>query len=375
MKIGILTLPLHTNYGGILQAYALQTILEKRGHIVYILDANKQPNIRPWYIRPIIWLYRAYLRYIRRINTPIFDENSLQKAYSEYLITSQYTQRFINQYLHIRPYKHLSEIQENEFDAIIVGSDQVWRPKYYFGKDIKEAYLSFTKNWNIKRIAYAVSFGTDIWEYNATQTNECKNYIKKFEAVSVREKSGQELCKKYFEIDTTQVLDPTMLLDKQDYIQLIKKDITPKNILLTYLIDDNKEKQDIVAEIAKAKKLTPLCANSKIEDSQAPIKERIQPPVERWIKGFAEAKFIVTDSFHACIFAILFNKPFIAIGNKDRGLSRFQSLLEIFGLEKHLILSIHELNPNNDYQIPQRAYDILQTQRFNSLSFISNHLN
>lgn len=377
MKIGILTLPLHTNYGGLLQAYALQTVLEQQGHEVCILDTNKQPNIRPWYIRPVIWTYHAYQRYIKHQNVTVFAEGGLKRAYQEYLISSQNTRRFINHHLHTREYRQLSEIRHEEFDAIIVGSDQVWRICYFFGQNIKNAYLSFTEGWNIKRISYAASFGTDDWEYSEQQTMQCKNCIQKFDAVSVREKSGLQLCKEHFGIDAIHVLDPTMLLCREDYLQLINhaEETKHNGELLLYLLDETEMKEKIVSKIASSKGFMPFRVNSRIEDPYVKLEDRIQPSVEGWIQGFRDAKFVVTDSFHACVFSILFHKPFIVIGNQNRGLGRFYSLLEMFGLEKHLVMSLNKLNVDSDYEIPHSVYEILNTWRVQSLKFLLSNLN
>ena len=87
----------------------------------------------------------------------------------------------------------------------------------------------------------------------------------------------------------------------------------------------------------KSLSLTPFRVNSKANGLHASIRERIQPPVEAWLRGFYDAEFVVTDSFHACVFSIIFGKPFIVIGNKDRGMARFESLLKMFGLENRMI--------------------------------------
>ena len=72
----------------------------------------------------------------------------------------------------------------------------------------------------------------------------------------------------------------------------------------------------------------------------APLAERVQPPVEQWLRGFYDAEFVVTDSFHACVFSILFHKPFIVVGNARRGMSRFKSLLSIFALGDRLVMDV-----------------------------------
>ena len=118
-----------------------------------------------------------------------------------------------------------TDFNEKKFDAYIVGSDQVWNPGYFtflFDTDINNAYLGFTKNWNVKRIAYAASFGKESWEYSDQQTVICKKNIQCFDAISVREDSAIKLCQKYFNVTASHVLDPTMLLTVQDYTNIIK---------------------------------------------------------------------------------------------------------------------------------------------------------
>lgn len=84
----------------------------------------------------------------------------------------------------------------------------------FFEGDIANVYLKFLGDDSCKRIAYAASFGTDNWEYPAKETAECKNWIQKFDAVSVREETGVKLCSTYYDIKAKHVLDPTMLLSK-----------------------------------------------------------------------------------------------------------------------------------------------------------------
>ena len=339
MRIGILTLPLHTNYGGILQAYALQTVLERMGHEVCLIEKKRKPFRLPLWKAPLVYGKRV-LKNLAGHPYPIFYE---QKVNREEPITRQNTDQFINRYIKRRIVDDFSELKESDFDAIVVGSDQIWRPKYFNG-NIEDAYLKFAEGWNIKRIAYAASFGTDEWEYTAAQTKECARLLKQFDAVSVREASGVDLCRKHFGVEARHVLDPTMLLSAEDYIRLFEAAGTPQSTgrLLCYILDETPEKTAWINQIAKERNLVPFRINSKVEDRTAPIAERIQPPVEQWLRGFHDAEFVVTDSFHACVFSILFHKPFIVMGNKGRGLSRFTSLLGTFGLEDRLISTTTE---------------------------------
>lgn len=339
MKIGILTLPLHTNYGGILQAYALQTVLERMGHEVCLIEKKRKPFRLPLWKAPLVYGKRV-LKNLAGHPYPIFYE---QKVNREEPITRQNTDLFIKRYIKRRIVNDFSELKESDFDAIVVGSDQIWRPKYFNG-NIEDAYLKFAEGWNIKRIAYAASFGTDEWEYTAAQTKECAQLLKQFDAVSVREASGVDLCRKHFGVEARHVLDPTMLLSAEDYIRLFETAGTPKSpgTLLCYILDETPEKATLIERIAKERKLATFRINSKVEDKTAPITERIQPPVEQWLRGFHDAELVVTDSFHACVFSILFHKPFFVVGNKKRGLSRFTSLLGMFGLEDRLISTVTE---------------------------------
>lgn len=336
MRIGILSLPLHTNYGGILQAYALQTVLERMGHKVVVIDT---PNVK--FAPSLFTLAKRLVKRLLGYRVGVFSEWKHNRVYP---IISQHTQPFVDKYIHRRVVNSPEELRANEFDAIIVGSDQVWRPKYY-GK-IENAYLAFAKDWHIKRIAYAASFGTDDWEYTPEQTKTCGELLRMFDAVSVREASGVQLCKEHFGVEALHVLDPTMLLDKEDYIHLIEAAGTPKSkgTLLNYILDDSPEKRALIEWVARENNLVPFRVNSRVEDHAAPLEERIQPPVELWLRGFYDAEFVVTDSFHACVFSILFGKPFVVVGNKERGMARFESLLKMFGLEDRLVSSVEDYN-------------------------------
>ena len=339
MRIGILTLPLHTNYGGILQAYALQTVLERMGHEVHVIEKKRRPLSIPIQKMPFCYGKRIVKNIIGR-KCPIFYE---QKYNREQPIIRQNTDKFIKKYIHIAEYDDFSDIKESGYDAIVVGSDQVWRPKYFGLNQIENAYLKFAEGWNIKRIAYAASFGTDEWEYTPKQTYECGKLLRLFDAVSVREDSGVDLCKRYFGVEAQHVLDPTMLLNREDYIKLFEVADTPKSKgnLLYYILDETEEKKALIKRIADEKGLILFNVKSQSDDINSPVSDRIQPPLEQWLRGFYDAEFVVTDSFHACVFSILFNKPFLAVGNTERGMSRFKSLLGSFKLENCFVTS-HE---------------------------------
>ena len=365
MRIAILTLPLHTNFGGILQCYALQTVLERMGHDVTVLNTN---------FKNVSCKVRAEIFIKRLVKTILRKESRFYGWKTDIEVTHQYTQAFIDKYIHIRNISDLFLLRDGEFDAIVVGSDQIWRPLYY--QPIANAYLNFAKNWtSIKRMAYAASFGVDRWEYTPEETEECASLLKLFNAVSVRESSGIDLCRKNFEREAVQVLDPTLLLTKEDYESFTTLPIAKRQNggLCYYFLDTTSDKLRLAKKIAEKHRLISYEAanNSDTEKYYLHFEKRIQKPIEQWLADLMDASFIVTDSFHGCVFSIIFNKPFIAVENVKRGIARLKSLLSMFGLDNRLI-SISD--SSSIQQMQEIKWDnvnrILNENRESSLSFL-----
>ena len=337
MKIGVLTLPLHTNYGGILQAYALQQVLKRMGHEAVLLD-RKRFSLPPWHLRPLKYGKRIINKYIFGKHISVFAEKHKIK---EQNIKQRFTKEFVCDNIERLIFKSYDKIKAKDYDCLIVGSDQVWRPKYanYLLNGIEHSYLDFAELWKVRRVAYAASFGTNDWEYTDKEAEDCKRLLKKFDYVSVREKDGINLCQKHFGIDAKLLLDPTLLLEKKDYIKLFEKKQTPPSSgnLMVYVLDRNQDTDHFITQYANSQGLVPFYTNTQVDNGQIDINERVQPPLEKWLRGFYDADFIITDSFHACVFSILFNKNFVVLGNATRGLSRFDSLLSMFGLEDRMV--------------------------------------
>lgn len=343
MKIGILTQHLHDNYGGLLQAYALQKFLTSQGHDVLTVDflsknigETVNPKPRLWGVKGIV--INCIRKYILKRNVEfIFPLNETEKA-----SIGRETRRFVAE--NIRITQRLSSLDEfkyldsYKFDAYIVGSDQVWRPRYSPG--LSAFFLDFLgADTKTKRIAYAASFGTDNCdEYSPEELVKYTALCKKFDAIGVREDSAVELCKNNFCAKAEHVLDPTILLEKDDYIDLVNKDGIPESMgnMMVYVLDRSPDKQRMINQVALIRGLKPFTV--------MPVGARgVFPPVTQWLRGFMDAEYVVTDSFHGVAFSIIFNKPFIAIGNKGRGLARFTSVLKKFNLEDRLVLTENEL--------------------------------
>ncbi len=370
MKIGIITLPLHYNYGGILQAYALQKIIHEMGHEVYTINPPLNKARLKWPMAIWILLKRMIRKYILHKPEIVLREHFLNKTLP---IVSKNTSVFIHKYIKLHIIENFKDLKENDYDAYIVGSDQIWRN--YDVLNIERCFLSFTQNWNVKRISYAASFGASNWQYSPSITKHLKVYIRWFNKVSVREIEAQSLCKKYLNIEPELMIDPTLLLPKDDYINLIENQPQSKGNMLCYILDEDTNKDLIISQIAKDKNLRPFRVNSKVENIYAPLSERIQLPVEQWLRGFYDAKFVVTDSFHACVFSIIFGKPFVVFENKLRGNSRFKTLLHLFHLEDRLISNFNDykLIKNKDLPIDE-INNILSDKRQYAINFIKQGL-
>ena len=373
MRIAIITLPLHGNYGGILQNYALQTVLKRMGHTVETVAFPRELK-QPLWRKSLAYGKRFIKKFVFRKNVHIFYEQ-WYNATQPLLLRNVW--KFVDNQIVTRTVSRFTNIHEGDYDAFVVGSDQIWRPIYSY-KPITDAYLSFAKDWkDVRRIAYAISFGTAEWEYTPGQTAQCAALVRLFDGVSVREDSAVKLCKEHLHCEAVHVLDPTLLLSAEDYVALFSDKLSEpsRGQLLTYILDETPEKNHIVQKLAGHYHYQPYRANSRFEDGDAPLEERVQPSVEQWLKDFYDAKFVVTDSFHATVFSILFGKPFIVIANKARGLSRIESLLKMFGLEKHIVYGEAELDVSLDYALNRQQLQArLQTWREESLGFLRNSL-
>lgn len=342
MKIAIMTQPLGHNYGGLLQAFALQSYLKTIGCSVVSID--RRPAKKPLK-RSADFTVSLVKRFLGRIKSLPSDKANTYV----FLHLIEFKNRYISMSQPVTTEKQIrTYFKKNSFDAVIVGSDQVWRPKY--SPSLENYFFDFLDDIgsSAKRISCAASFGVSEWELSEKQTRKCKVLINKFDAISVRELSAVSLCKKHLGETAEWIVDPTMLLDVADYEQLLSdRHCANEGHILTYVLDSAEDKQQIAKIVASTLGFKEFSVKPEKKLTQVPpneINNCQYPKVEDWLQGFKDASYVVTDSFHGCVFAILFNKPFIAIGNKSRGQARFESLLSMFELENRLISAPNELN-------------------------------
>lgn len=366
MKIGILTVPFNNNYGGYLQCYALMKTLRNLGHEPVVI--NRRQNIE--------------LQVVNRIKA--FVANKLlgdkSRMYNVKTMEAYYAMKGINMYPFVKKYltpmtlplynsSNYRDLDYLKLDAVIVGSDQVWRPQYV--PNIKEYFLKFFPP-NVRRIAYAASFGSDKLEYNERDLKECSLLLDSFYAVSTRESSGQKILSEYMgRVQSKVVLDPTMLLNVEYYqevmgIQPLQKD----KYVFAYILDRTQWKENFVHKISS------YCSYMEFDimkiDKLAPLYS-----IETWLKGIYSSDFVVTDSFHGTVFCILFNRPFYVIGNEKRGNSRMLDLLYMFGLENRLLydgakcIDEFNLDINIDWKYVNERLTLLRKE---SIEFLKQNL-
>lgn len=373
MKIAIMTQPLGRNYGGMMQAYALQKVLRDTGHEVVTINHHASSK------GAVYNLVRLGFRLLKKVTGERKLPVNFEKHYS-YIFHD--TQAFVDKYIVQSEYIDndqdlKSHFEKNNYDAVIVGSDQTWRPMY--SPNIHNYFLDFLEHdTKIKKIAYASSFGVDTWEYSAEETRRCAELAKLFDAISVREQSGVDLCEKYLGVESECVLDPTLLLDKEDYLALIGdryKGAQGKGVF-TYFLDTNEEKESAAKQLAeKLRTHTYKCyANVGIsQPTSSNVEDYKMPPVEEWLASFANAEFVLTDSFHGMVFSIVFEKPFLVIANKERGAARFESLLSKIGMLDRIIATPSAINmaAKNEFIAPCKTiFDNLKENSLNKLRLI-----
>ena len=237
---------------------------------------------------------------------------------------------FIKKHLKLKEIKNsFEELKESNFDYLMVNSDQTWvniTPNFL--PDI--GFLKFAINWNIPKFIYGASYPLDEWRYSEKLSKNLGLLLKKINGISVRELSTIILAKKYFNVTPEFVLDPTLLIDKKYYLNLIKNyngDFnSSQNYLCVYQLDNNTKIKKFIQSSSLQLKLT----IHRVNINKANY-------IEDFIKCIYTSKAVITDSYHGTIFSIIFEKPFISFINNYRGNTRFKTIRYIFNAYNRII--------------------------------------
>ena len=289
----------HTQYGGIITAYALQEIVKELGYNCKLIN-----NMLNW-------------------------ESQVQKK----SFNKIFEEKYLSVTPRITPEYNLENLNENA-NIFITGSDQVFRTKYITHL-ISQYLLTFTSP-DKKRIAFSASFGVGKEQF-LKETSEkdmeiMKEALQSFDYVSVREKSGVEMCQNLFDVNAEWIIDPVFILNRQKYENLaLKSNKDYKNKIVSYVLRPNKEYKKAYNYLEKK-------YNTKVE----PI-AYTNIIVEDWLNAIKNSNLLLTDSFHGVCFAILFSKPFICISQDINGKARLDSIFEMLGIENQSIISPAEV--------------------------------
>ena len=324
MKIGILTFHFAHNYGAVLQAYALQSYLMNLGHHVEIIN-HVPPSMRGGY-KKSVWRNCISWKHPLRSISKLYIETKVYKLRKLRWIRFN---DFINNNLAISK----SQSIDDDYDVFVIGSDQVWNTK--ITKGFHEPYFCkfpFEKGNRIY-ISYAASMEA------TTLTEEQKDYyrahLKNFDFISVRENMLASLLQPLTANHVYLTLDPTLLVGKSVWEDMIEKPISDKKYVLFYRVWNDDGAMKIAKRISVERDAEVIELVSWLDYKTNRNKYQAASPID-FVTLFKYADFIVTDSFHGTAFSIIFHKDFFVV-KLNGSQSRSESLLAELGLQDRIV--------------------------------------
>ena len=303
------------NYGSVMTSFALNRVLKHMGKTVLMLDFPYLPGQSG---KKSDSSARHFGRY--------FYETSMRRQVDKHYDLNYYC------------------------DCFLVGSDQLWN--WWSNRDIGTYYyfLEFADSKH-KKIAYSTSFGHEDGYYPEDMRVKVSYLLHRFDAISVREATGVDICRKKFGVDAVQRVDPVFLCSIADYEEAIHysqmKLSTP--YVLAYILNPTEEKLKAVRYVAEQKKL-PYYIIIDGQGNEEELKKEIPddcvlPKLEMadWLSYFKNSSYVITDSYHGFCFSVIFHRPMIVFPNALRGVTRFASLGEITGLNSRFVYSFAEV--------------------------------
>ncbi len=333
MNVGIVTIHNHFNYGAVLQAYALNRTVRAMGHACRTLDCTLDPGhgrLAEKADRPGAYITRGYnlmrWRANRRHDRRFF--------------------RFIHERLPLSStgYPSLTELEKNppQFDVLITGSDQVWRPRF-LDTDLGVVYhLGFACPEKTRLVSYAPSFG--VKDIPSDVSPRIAGYLKRYHHLSVRETRGQQLIRELTGREAALVVDPTLLLTEHDYGDILENPGVSGDYILVYPMElgENMDFYRLVSQVAERTGLRIVCVMPLRYDFRwlkLADKVLLDAGPGEFLGLIKNAAMVLTNSFHGTVFSILFRKPFIGVPHTI-GNSRIQTLLELAGLSNHQLTDL-----------------------------------
>ena len=378
-KIGVITILKTNNYGAELQAYATQAILRKLGYNAEIIDYLFYKNPQHKKTRRSQPVFNLGLKKkIAEWAYPLITNlRSLGNKQKNDVRVKRFEQFHMENTKLSVVYKSMDELYDAklDYDVYMVGSDQVWNPGIY--SSLLPYMLTFAPKGK-KRVSYASSFGVS--QIDASQQWLYKKYLPEFSAIGVREKNAVEMVEEITGCRATWVLDPTLLLNKEDWEEVASevRYVTGPYVLL-YELTPCPYIKKLAYAMRKEKGLTivRICKRAAEEDKDESIVNVIDAGPAEFVRLFADADMIITNSFHGTAFSINFSKDFYTIApQKKHNNSRQKSLLELFNLESRFIPENTPINLISTEQIDYDSIgDILDEERAKSFNFLKHSIN
>jgi hypothetical protein len=324
MRIGIITLSASDNYGAMLQAFALQEYIKSLGHETYIIDYLPEYKLRNY--RPFIlnrWLSKSPIKTLRKIK----DE---APKYPCRVLRHKRALKFRNTYFNLYPYTQGMDF--HEFDAIVLGSDQIWNPQNT-NNCLEDIYWGVGANCKV--VSYAPSMGRA--SLDKKDVAYVSMALENMNNISVRESSMIDVLQPLTKKTITQVIDPTFLLSRDNYEPLVEEPRIDKPYML--LFDLFERPSTLVFALKFAEKNN--CKLIRLQGAiSAPFwrKDVVQTATVGVFLGLIKAaKCVITSSFHGMAFSIIFNKPFYSIRQHSQIDLRAESILDKIGLKDRMV--------------------------------------
>lgn len=336
-KIGLLNYHYSDhNYGAVLQAAALADVISRFGYSVEHIDFIPKKIAQKKTLRQLLITMLTALGIKSWLKRMLGKKEYIKPTVTGGEVFEQFRDIWVTRSQQTYTASQQLNTVGTTYSAVVVGSDQVWRPNMFVNKhqDIDAYFLSFLPD-SVTRVSYAASFGVDKWEEtsDAILSDRVRKAITKFNAISVREQTGVAICRDNFGVTAQHVLDPTLLNGVEFFERVVAKaGVSKQNENVVYY------KLDVDTTFISAIKRIGDILQAPTEDIYYQNSEAgyCYIPVASWLAKVRDSKFVVTDSFHCVCLAILFNKEFICFANKDRGLARLQSLLFSLGINGRL---------------------------------------
>lgn len=364
MKIALITRHAISNYGSILQTIATQKVIQNLGNDVEVIDYVRKDEDYRYITETLLKKSDKWNRnFLTRLIYKVIQSPS-------YLIMGRKFREIQKKELNLtRRYISIDELEKGcpIADIYLTGSDQVWGPVGSEEYDVTY-FLKFVNN--VKKIAYAGSFGKT--NFNTHIKNEYKLMLSDYSKIAVRENSAKKIVEEMLSTKVDQVLDPTLLITANEWLEYIKKDINT-NYVLIYQLHANRKMDEYAKELAKRKNLPLIRITPSLHHVLRGGKVKFLPELGVFLSYIKNATYMITDSFHGTAFAINFGIQFINVSPGETA-TRNISILELTELENRMIKSYEDFNIFNEEIDYEKVDEILSKERQNSLCWIESAL-